>query len=415
MSGFSQHDPDPLLDAVLAVGPQGRAGEVLIAGGGISGLALALALAQRHIASHILERQSVFSEAGAGIQIGPNGSRILEALGVLPALIPLAGRPEAIVVIDAGTGREIARLPLGSWIEARHGAPYITLHRKDLHAALAAKVRDQPLIRLSMAHDIEAVRENTEAVAVRCSGDRRYGARVLIGADGLWSAVRTAAQFTEAPLRPAGYLAARAVIPATALPAGDAVVKNTYLQLSPTFHGVHYPVRGGREIAVVVVLKGAGPDHDWNSLAPDGLIAPVIASAAPDLARLLRQAPEWRTWSLHALPRLRSAARGRIALIGDAAHPILPFLAQGGVLALEDAVTLASALAREAGDIPSALASYAQARKDRVRSVVGASQANGRIYHLGGALKMARDFTLGRAAPQKLMARYDWLYGWRAD
>jgi salicylate hydroxylase len=415
MNALPNHALDQAPQSIPAACSKEEARELLIAGGGIAGLALGLALAKLQIPSHILERQQGFSEAGAGIQIGPNGSRILEALGVLHTLMPLVGAPESIEIKDAATGRQITRLPLGSWIQARHQAPYITLHRKDLHATLLDKVCAEPLIRLSMTKEVVALKENTGAIEVRCADGSVHEANGLIGADGIWSNVRSLSRLSGTPPKPAGYIAARTVIQAAAFSPNESTRKNTHLHLSPKFHAVHYPVRGGHEIALVVILKGGGADRDWNTPAPAGLLAPVIASASPNLAFLLRQAPEWRTWTLHGLKPEPGAARGRIALIGDAAHPILPFLAQGGVLALEDAITLAAAIARKPGAIPAALAMYAEARRARVRRVVRASRLNGRVYHMSGPLMLARNFTLSRSDPERLMAGYDWLYGWRAS
>lgn len=408
-------DTDP--EAILASARKGRAGGILIAGAGIGGLATALALAKRGIPSHILERRKAFEEAGAGIQIGPNGTRILMALGVADSLAPLVGRPQAIQVRDAVTGSRLARLPLGRWIEQRYGAPYWTLHRKDLHAALLARTRADPMVKLSMSAEVSGSASGIDGVAVATSDGRVFAGEALIGCDGLWSQVRNAPFTSRTPsFTPSftGHVAARCVIAASDAPPGFDNTQ-TQLWLSPHAHAVHYPVCDGRDIAVVVIGESGETEAstDWNSPSPEGFLEPVIASFAPELRALLERAPAWRTWALHTLPAPRKLARERIALLGDAAHPVLPFLAQGGVLALEDAAVLARCIATRPADVAGALADYSKQRRPRAVRVARASRTNGRAYHLSGPLAAARNFILKSTSPTRLITRYDWLYGWR--
>ncbi len=388
---------------------------ILIAGGGIGGLALALALARRGRRSMVLERQQTPTAAGAGIQLGPNGVRALQCLGVADALSPWVGEPEAIEVMAGSSGRRLARLPLGHWIAARHRAPYWVAHRGDLHAVLATAAAAEPLIELCTGFELAAVAQSANEVAVADTAGRRLAGPILVGADGLWSAVRPALAPGSAP-QPAGATAMRTVIPAAQAAglASDAV----RLWLSRKAHVVHYPVRQGGEIAVVVIARDAEArqGRGWDAHADPGRLrhrlAPFHGSLAQALALTPGRDPAWREWTLHTLPTLPAWHRGRVVLLGDAAHPMLPYLAQGGALALEDAIVLADCI-RTMPDAPAALARFEALRAARARRVQAASMRQGRIYRLAPPLSWARDAVLALAPGPWLMAGYDWLYAWR--
>lgn len=389
----------------------GRDGQVLIVGGGIGGLSAALALERRGIASRVIEAREHPSEAGAGLQVGPNGTRILETLGVADALGELAGRPDAILVRDGAGGAELARMPLGDSIAARHGAPYWTLHRADLHAALSARARSSGAITMDTGRVIDAGETGIGAAHVRLAGGAVLEGAAVVAADGLWSSLRATCVGAEAPVR-VGVSAARAVVPAAHLAAGEHV--HVGLWLSADCHVVHYPVRGGAEIALVVVFadaRGGGP-AGWDTALPIDRIAALAARTAAPLKAILAAAPSWRVWDLHRVAPV-PMARGRVALLGDAAHPIRPHLAQGAVMALEDAVVLASSVASAPGDPVAAFARYAALRRRRVDRVAAASQQNGVIFHMRGMAALARNSAMRMLGGERLMRRYDWLYGWR--
>lgn len=397
-----------LLDA-LAVAPP--AGEVLIAGAGIGGLAAALALARRGIASHVLERRTAFSEQGAGIQIGPNGTRILQALGVAEALRPHAGVPQWLVVQDAASGAELTRMALNPAMEARFGAPYWAVHREDLHAALLMQVRATAKIRVTLDAEAIAAAETASAAGVITRDGRCFTGAVLIGADGLRSNIRREI-CADVALQPAGKSAFRAVFPATLV--APALLDGTRIWLGPKAHVVHYTVRAGAELAVIVIVEDAFAGEGWSHEAdPRPLVAQM--ALAPALKGLLSTPATWRKWALATLPHAPTMAHGRIALLGDAAHPVLPFLAQGGVLALEDAVVLADVLASGEHDAPGALLQYQRQRQPRAERVAAASSRNGRIYHLTGVAAHARNAAMRLLPADRLIATYDWIYGWRSD
>lgn len=387
-----------------------NAPSVLIAGAGIGGLAAAIALADHGIESQVLERRAVFEPEGAGIQLGPNGTRILQELGIAERLEPLAGKPEYIHARNATTGASLARLPLGDWIAARHGAPYWVLHRQDLHAALLARAKATPLITIEIDTGVADARLVDDGVIVTTRGGQHFRADALIAADGLRSHLRDEV-FDAPPLRFAQRSAARAVIPAEAVPP-ELRENATALWMSPSAHVVHYPVRGGRELAMIFVRKDTVATDDWSTEIPHAWVQGTAADFYAPLRQLLDAPPQWKKWALYELPPLPFWHAERIALLGDAAHPTLPFLAQGAVLALEDAAILARRISEQPTSIPRALAAYAMARRHRATRVVTAARANGRIYHLDGPMAAARDMALRITPPRTLMARYDWVYGW---
>jgi salicylate hydroxylase len=384
---------------------------VAIAGGGIGGIATALALSQRGIASEVYERRSEFPEEGAGIQIGPNGTRILQHLGVAKLLQDRAAAPDALSVRDARTGRELTRLPLGSWIAKRHGSPYWTAHRKDLHRALRQRAADDPLIGLRTGVEVVSFANDSDGIRADCANGETVNASTLVCADGLWSNLRSAIE-PGIRAKPVGKVAFRSVTSASNLPA-ELTPNAVHIWLAPAAHVVHYPVNAGRDIALVVIAADPMRDAEWDASASTENVHEKIRSFAQPLKDLVEKSRDWRCWSLSATTPITTWSNGRAVLLGDAAHPVLPFLAQGAVMALEDAVTLAASLSEGRDGIETSLQNYETARRQRVRRVAEASARSGRIYHMAGAMALARDTTMRLAPPGRVMANFDWLYGWR--
>ncbi|MBS0249607.1 MAG: FAD-dependent monooxygenase [Proteobacteria bacterium] len=383
----------------------------LIAGGGIGGLATAIALAQRGIDVRVCERRTEFPDEGAGIQIGPNGTRILQQLGVAEFLAGKVASPDTLVVHDGATGRELTRLPLGSWLAKRHGSPYWTAHRRDLHSALRMRAESEPRITLSRATEIVSCRDEPNGiVAVNASGEA-LRASLLVAADGLWSTLRRSIAGQSAIPAPVGKTAFRSVTTGENMP--PELDRNAvHIWLSPAAHAVHYPVTGGRDVALVVIADDPTLSEGWDAPAAADAVKDKIQSFAPSLRSLANSTLTWRQWSLYRLPPLTHWTSGRAALLGDAAHPMLPFLAQGAVMALEDAVTLASNIAPSNSDLEHGLWNYDQARRPRVSKVVESSMRNGRIYHMHGPSALARNTVMKLRPPESVMAGFDWLYGW---
>ncbi len=385
-------------------------GDVLIAGGGIGGLTLALSLAKRGIPCHVFEQRESFPDEGAGIQIGPNGTRILTELDITDALRPMAGVPHNLRVLDGETARQLAELPLGHTLAERHGAPYWVTHRRDLHGTLLAAALREPSIRITMATAVSNLRQDAEAVAIDAGGTHLEG-RALVAADGIWSKLRTA-HFDPTPPHFEKKSAARAVISRTDAPSGLRA-NATMAWLAPGAHVVHYPIRGGREIAIIVIVSEDAESRDWSTDVVPGWVAEHTRGFHTSLQQLLSVPTDWRKWSLHTLPPPKRIADGRLALLGDAAHPVLPFLAQGGVMAIEDAAVLAREIAAAGHDIREAFARYQQNRIPRVSKVAASSRRNGEIYHMGGAMAVARNLSMRALGGRRIIEGYDWLYGWR--
>jgi salicylate hydroxylase len=385
---------------------------ILIAGGGIGGLACALALAQTGRSSLVLERQAEFSPAGAGIQIGPNGVRALRELGVADALEPFAGKPGTIEVFEGGGGRRLTGLPLGDWIAERHGAPYWVAHRGDVHAVLHAAAARNPLIDIRTGFEIASVVQGDGDITVRGPSRELLSAELLVGADGLWSAARAHVAPGIEPVF-AGATATRTVIPAAR--AGVLAMPAVGLWLSPSAHVVHYPLRGGREIAVVAIVSEAWESRAWDTEADGRQLLARLAHFPAPLTQALRDAAgeRWHKWALHTLAQLGSFASQRAVLLGDAAHPMLPYLAQGGACALEDALVLARVLHAEHGDVARAATRFDAERMARCHRIQRASVRQGRIYRLPARWSWARDAVLRAVPARKLMAQLDWLYAWR--
>jgi salicylate hydroxylase len=385
---------------------------VLIAGGGIGGLATAIALAGHGIPSRVLEKRSEFSEAGAGIQLGPNGVKVLRRLGIDADLAPSVGRPREIRVYSGASGAGLTRLPLGDWIEARHGAPYWVAHRQDLQSALLAGARRSDLIQLMPGFDVVRYSDQEATVRAEARDGASVDGRALVCADGVVSQLR--AQIAPgARLRFAGKTAARTVLDAAGAHAIlDAGAIGVWM--APNAHVVHYPVRAGREIAVVVIIDENWQEEGWSAPADPAKLRAALAPFAPALRTALAPATDWRRWALFDCDPFATWKRGRVVLLGDAAHPLLPFLAQGGSLALEDAVTLADALGGVGDDIERALAAYEQARRAHTARVMATARRNGRVYHLSGIAALARNAVLRALSPERIMAGYDWVYGWKA-
>ena len=382
---------------------------VLIVGAGIAGLALALALARAGRSVRLMEKRNVLTEAGAGIQVGPNGVKALAALGVLDALRPVAFQPERIAVFQGRTGRRLTTIELGQAAMQRYHAPYLTLHRSDLQAALLEAVKAALEVTLLYDFDVAGVEQSSATVTVRARDGRSESGVALIGADGLWSRVRQAVS-GPSPIA-AGYAAYRALIPRDMLtaPFNEPQVG---LWIGRDAHVVHYPVRGGGLLNVVVIVKSSDSSPEWDQPGALAELTPHVARWAPALRTLLRQATWWRRWTLYDLVPPVQWHQGNMCLIGDAAHPLLPFLAQGAVMALEDSVLLATFLAGEGSDPAAAFAQFESVRRPRLMRVANASRSNGRLYHQGGLVAAVRDAGLRFTNPKGLLTSYDWLFSY---
>jgi len=394
---------------------------IIVAGAGIGGLTAALALAAQGFRVVVLEKAERLEETGAGLQLSPNASRVLIELGLQPRLAAQAVTPDAISIMSARAGREIARLPLGEAAAVRAGAPYWVVHRADLQAALQAQVNDNPDIELRLGCQFEdAVTHAKGLTVVQRRGLTRHSelALALIGADGIWSTVRHHL-FPHVQPQFAGLIAWRGTLDAVQLPR-EYTSRRVQLWMGPKAHLVAYPISGARKINVVAIVPGTWNRPGWSAPGKPNEIKDAFASSRwPGPARMLIGAvDEWRKWALFTVPDSGEWTDGAIALLGDAAHAMLPFAAQGAAMAIEDTAVLARCLGQGAGEnragIPAALKHYARLRRPRVARVQRAAQQAGRIYHLTGPAAYARDLVIKAMGPRRMLARQDWIYDWRA-
>jgi salicylate hydroxylase len=260
---------------------------------------------------------------------------------------------------------------------------------------------------------VEIVSFNNENDGIRATGAQGevIDASALVCADGLWSGLRNEIAHGIVP-QPIGKAAFRSVTQANDLPP-ELTPNAVHIWLASGAHVVHYPVNAGRDIALVVIADDPLRDPGWDTTAPAETVREKVRDFAHPLQALIAKARDWRCWSLYTMPPLERWSSGRAVLLGDAAHPVLPFLAQGAVLALEDAGTLAACLKDRQDGVETSLRNYELARRQRVRRVAESSQRNGRIYHMAGAAAFARNTTMRLAPPARVMAGFDWLYGWR--
>ena len=384
--------------------------DVLVAGGGIGGLSAALAMARAGLGVRVLERAPEFAELGAGLQMAPNASRVLDRLGVLDQVIEVGVLPRRLTFRSALTGAELASLDVGEPFRRRYGAPYVVLHRSDLLTILVEACRAAG-VALTPEAEVSTVTDLGDEVDVWCADGTGYRGSALIAADGLRSRLRQ--MFSDDVPVEAGYVAYRGTADVSQVPRHSGL-DEVVAWIGPGLHLVQYPLRSGtlyNQVAVFRSRQFAAGQEDWGT--PDELDATFAVCCAR-----VREATGslWRDrrWPMCDRVPMDNWVSGRIALLGDAAHPMLQYLAQGACQAIEDADVLAATMRRHAAGpdgarVPAALAEYARARAPQAARVQRTARLWGDIWHVDGVAAVLRDELFMRHAPDDY--RYtDWLY-----
>ena len=385
---------------------------ILIAGGGIGGLAAALALARKGFPVKVLEQAKSLGEIGAGIQLGPNAFSAFDALGIGERTRSRAVYVERLLMKDALDESDVGDMPVGEAFRKRFGNPYAVAHRADLHAALLEAARASGPIEILTSTCVERVEQDGQGVVAIDSGGVAHRGAALVGCDGVKSNVRQ--QLVGDPVRVTGHVVYRAVADAAQFP-GDLKLNAPCLWAGPNCHLVHYPLRGGEQYNVVVTFHSRKPE-EWG--VTDGSreeVESYFTGISPRPRRLLDLPKSWRRWATADREPIGRWSFGRVTLLGDAAHPMMQYLAQGACMALEDAVTLGEALAAEGGHIEAGFARYEKARVARTARVVLWTREMGRIYHASGVERLVRNDLWRGRTPERYYDAVEWLYGWRVE
>jgi salicylate hydroxylase len=382
---------------------------VLIVGGGIGGLAAALALARKGIRARVIEQASELKEVGAGIQLGPNVFRMFEVLGLTEAVSRFAVFPENLIMLDAISGEEVTRVPLGEGFRKKFIYPYALIYRPDLLNVLLEACRSCDLIELDTSQKVVAVDERNDGVTARIEGGRSHAGAALIGADGLWSTIRQIVVGDGKPVV-AGHITYRAVLPTSEVPEHLRRWSMTFWA-GERVHLVIYPLRGGELYNLVAVFHSSRYEEGWDSYGDPAELNERFAKTCEPVRTLLGKIESWRMWVLCDRPPIKDWSRGRMTLLGDAAHPMLQYLAQGACMAIEDAVCLANKVEAAQGDFATAFQAYQQARYLRTGRVQIMARIYGEFYHAGGVARELRNMMLSGRTPEQAFESMQWLYG----
>lgn len=386
----------------------GRGRRVLVVGGGIGGLAIAYGMANLGFRVQILEQATDFREVGAGIQIGPNGSRALESLGLLSRVNAYMWHPPALIMRDAFDGSDICRIPLDGNFLKRFEHPYAVVHRADLLMALLDACRESPSIELLTSARVLDVEESREGVQLHMAGGQVFSGDLLIGADGLRSVVRQKVVGDGPPLPPR-YVVYRGVVP-TALVPDECWSPDVVMWNGPGADFVHYPLRSGELFNLVVTYKAdAGLDPADISGNRAEMCAPY-KDFHPTVRRLLELLTAERRWTVTDREPVTGWSRGPMTLIGDAAHPMLQYMAQGACQALEDVVELLAQVNSSPDDIRGALEAYARKRYFRTARVQFSARQMIEVCQVSGALADLRARYFGGRSAEQLHEGLAWLY-----
>lgn len=386
--------------------------KVIVVGGGIGGLAAALALTRRNIQVLLLEQAAHIGEIGAGIQLGPNAFAALDALGVGEAARKRAVFTDNCIMMDAVDATEIVRIETGEAFRERFGGPYAVIHRADIHLSILEAVQHDPLIEFRTSTHVSDVKVKPDGVEVIDTEGNVYRADAVVGCDGVKSVIR--AKTIGIQHRVTGHVVYRAVVDEENMPA-DLKMNAPVLWAGPRCHLVHYPLRGGKQYNLVVTFHSK-EEEEWG--VRDGSKEEVLSYFQGIHARphqMLDKPTSWRRWATADADPVDEWGSGRCTILGDAAHPMAQYMAQGACMALEDAVTLGEAVSRCEGDFDAAFRLYESVRVPRTARVVWSTREMGRIYHAKGVERTVRNLLWKGKSQEQFYTALEWLYGWRLE
>jgi salicylate hydroxylase len=388
-----------------------KAPPVLIVGGGIGGLAAALALSRKGVPVQVIEQAPEFKEIGAGIQLGPNVFRMFEVLGLTEEMSKWAVFPQGLEFRDSMTGKTFVELPVDQRFYDKYRAPYGVIHRADLLNVIYEACKKSDLIKLTPSQKVVGIEETASGVTARTESGRTFTGAALIGCDGLWSTIRSIVVGDGKPVV-SGHIAYRAVIPTPEWPK-EYRINKMILWGGEKTHLVHYPLRRGELFNLVVVFHSDRYEEGWDTYGDPEELHQRFAEKCEPVRTLLKKVEGWRMWVLCDRPPIKEWSKGRVTLLGDAAHPMLQYLAQGACMALEDAVCLAEQAVAYGDDYAAAFKKYQELRYLRTARVQMMARVFGEIYHASGVNRELRNQVLGEWSAE---GSFDmsWLYGHQA-
>lgn len=390
-------------------GVNGQELPFLVAGGGIGGLVAAYALASKGFPVRVFEQAPEFKELGAGIQLGPNIFRAIERIGLKADMLDDAWVPPKLEMRDALSGEAITTIPLGEPFLKRFGQPYAVTHRADIHGVYVRACLGNNLVSLENNRVVADFADHGDAVTIHLEDGEDVRGRALIGSDGMWSRVREKI-IGDGPPRVSGHIAYRAVLKRSDVPE-DLWRPDVVLWAGPKTHFVHYPLRRGELYNLVAVFHSDRYVEGWNSVGDPEELWTRFKGERPEVLRLLERIETWRMWVLCDREPVKGWSKGRVTLLGDAAHPMLQYLAQGACMASEDAVALAENVAAMPDDIPAAFKAYEQQRYLRTGRVQIMARVYGEFYHATGVAAELRYQALHGRTPEQSYDGMEWLYG----
>jgi 2-polyprenyl-6-methoxyphenol hydroxylase-like FAD-dependent oxidoreductase len=385
---------------------------VLVAGGGIGGLAAALALVRQGFKVQVLEQSAEIGEIGAGIQLGPNAFHAFDALGVGDKTRSRSVFTDYMVMHDALDEYQVGKIPTDENFRKRFGNPYAVIHRQDIHNSLLEGAKETGKVDFFTSCRVESIAQTADSVTVTCGNGKTFTGQALIGADGVRSVVRS--QYVNDPPRVTGHVVYRAVVEKNDFPE-NLKWNAASIWVGPNCHLVHYPLRGGEQYNVVVTFHSRGQEEWGVTEGSKEEVQSYFQGICPKARQLIDLPKSWKRWATADREPIGQWTFGRATLLGDAAHPTTQYMAQGACMALEDAVTLGEALRVCNKDWQKALDLYQRSRVTRTARIVLSGREMGRLYHAKGVERLVRNSLWKGRSAERFYDAMEWLYGWNVN